>query len=49
VLSRLRELVFNIRQKDLSAERFAESLRHVNRLVRLMAVIQQKSRLKVSN
>jgi hypothetical protein len=46
MLSRLRKLVFKIRQKT-SAGRFAESIRRVNRLARLMTVIQQKDRRKV--
>jgi hypothetical protein len=45
VLSRLRKIVFKIRQKT-SAARFAESMRRVNRLARLMTVIQQRGRRK---
>ena len=46
MLSRLRKLVFKIRHRT-SAARFAESLRRVNRLARLMTVIQQRARRKV--
>jgi hypothetical protein len=46
VLSRLRKLVFKIRRKT-SAGRFADSMRRVNRLARLMTVIQQRGRRKV--
>jgi len=41
VLSRLRKLVFKIRHRSPNA-RFAESMRRVNRLARLMTVIQQR-------
>jgi hypothetical protein len=40
VLSRLRKIVLKIR-RQASAARFVESLRRVNRLARLMTVIQQ--------
>ena len=43
MLSRLRKIVFKIRHQA-SASRFAESLRRVNRLARLMTVIQQQQR-----
>jgi hypothetical protein len=46
MLSRLRKLAFKIRHKN-SAGRFAESMRRVNRLARLMAIIHQRSRRKV--
>jgi hypothetical protein len=46
VLSRLRKMVFKIRRKT-SAGRFAESLGRVNRLARLMTVMQQRGRRKV--
>jgi hypothetical protein len=46
VLSRLRKLVFKIRHKT-SAGRFAESMRRVNRLARLMTIMQQRGRRKV--
>ena len=46
MLSRLRKIVFKIR-RQASASRFAESLRRVNRLARLMTVIQQRGRRKV--
>jgi hypothetical protein len=39
VLSRLRKLVFKIRNRS-PATRFIESMRRVNRLARLMAVIK---------
>jgi hypothetical protein len=45
VLSRLRKLVFKIRHQTPAA-RFAETFRRVNRLARLMTVIQQKGRRK---
>jgi hypothetical protein len=48
VLSRLRKIVFKIR-RQASAARFAESLRRVNRLARLMTVIQQRGRRKVGD
>jgi hypothetical protein len=46
VLSRLRKIVFKIRRQAFAA-RFAESMRRVNRLARLMTVIQQRGRRKV--
>jgi hypothetical protein len=46
MLSRLRKLVFKIRPKT-SAARFAESMRRVNRLARLMTIMQQRGRRKV--
>jgi len=46
LLSRLRKLVFKIRQQTPAA-RFAESMRRVNRLARLMSVIQAKGRRKM--
>ena len=46
MLSRLRKLVFKIRHRSPTA-RFAESMRRVNRLARLMTVIQQRGRRKV--
>jgi hypothetical protein len=46
MLSRLRKLVFDIRHRTPAA-RFAESLRRVKRLARLMAIVQQRSRRKV--
>jgi hypothetical protein len=45
VLSRLRKLVFKIRHKT-STGRFAESMRRVMRLARLMTIIQQRGRRK---
>jgi hypothetical protein len=39
LLSRLRKLVFKIRHRSPAA-RFAESMRRVNRLARLMTIIQ---------
>jgi len=45
MLNRLRKLVFDIRHRTPSA-RLAESLRRVNRLARLMTVIQQRERRK---
>lgn len=46
MLSRLRKLVFHIRHRTPAA-RFADSFRRVNRLARLMTVIQQRGRRKV--
>ena len=46
MLSRLRKIVFKIRNKT-SAGRFADSMRRVNRLARLMTVMQQRGRRKV--
>jgi hypothetical protein len=43
VLSRLRKLVFKIRHRSPAA-RFADSMRRVNRLARLMTVMQQRGR-----
>jgi hypothetical protein len=48
VLSRLRKLVFKIRH-ETPAARFAESIRRVSRLARLMTVIQAKGRRKVGS
>jgi hypothetical protein len=45
VLHRLRKLVFKIRHKT-STMRFAESMRRVTRVARLMTVIQQRGRRK---
>ena len=45
MLSRLRKLVFKIRHQAPTA-RFAESIRRVSRLARLMTVIQAKGRRK---
>jgi hypothetical protein len=47
-LSRLRKLVFKIRHKT-SAGRFAESMRRVNRLARLMSIMQQRGSGKVDS
>jgi hypothetical protein len=46
VLSRLRKLVFKIRSPTA---RFTESMRRVNRLARLMAIMQQRARRKAEN
>jgi hypothetical protein len=46
MLGRLRKLVFSIQHRR-SAVRFAESLRRVTRLARLMTIIQQKQCRKV--
>jgi hypothetical protein len=46
VLSRLRKLVFKIRHQSPAA-RFAESMRRVSRLARLMTIIQAKGSRKV--
>jgi hypothetical protein len=46
MLSRLRKLVFKIRHKN-SAGPFAESMRRVSRLARLMTIMQQGRRRKV--
>jgi hypothetical protein len=46
VLSHLRKLVFKIRHQTPAA-RFGESMRRVNRLARLLTVIQAKGRRKV--
>jgi hypothetical protein len=46
VLSRLRKIVFKIRRRT-SAACFAESIRRVNRLARLMTIIQQRGRRRV--
>jgi hypothetical protein len=43
VLSRLRKMVFKIRHKT-STGRFAESMRRVSRLARLMTVMQRGRR-----
>lgn len=42
MLTRLRKLVFHIRYRAPAA-RFAESIRRVNRLVRLMSTMQRRS------
>jgi hypothetical protein len=42
MLSRLRKLVFNIRRQR-RAERYVEIMRRLNRLARLMTVMQRKS------
>jgi hypothetical protein len=42
MLSRLRNLVFKIRSRK-RAERFVESMRRLNRLARLITVMQRKS------
>ena len=47
VLSRLRKLVFRMR-RQLPAARLADSLRRVNRLARLMTVMQQRPRRKAA-
>jgi hypothetical protein len=46
MLSRLRKLVFKIRHKN-SAGPFAENMRRVSRLARLMTIMQQRRRRKV--
>jgi hypothetical protein len=43
MLSRLRILVFKI-QRRTRAERFVEIMRRMNRLARLMTVMQRRSR-----
>jgi hypothetical protein len=46
LLSRLRKLVFNIRHRSPAA-RFVENMRRLNRLARLMTIMQQRGRRKV--
>jgi hypothetical protein len=47
VLNRLRKLVFRVRSQSPNA-RFGDSLRRVNRLARLMTIMQRKPGRKAS-